>query len=54
MPEALIKELGERLGLNSEQVLEQAIQFAYANAHMENSEITVEMIREFAATDVRV
>ena len=40
--------------MTPEQTLEQAIRFAYANAKLENSDITIEMVRELAHShDVR-
>lgn len=51
MLDALLKQLGERLNMTPEQALEQVIRFAYANAKLENPDITMEMIREAALVD---
>lgn len=48
MTEALLNALCLRLNMTREQVLEQAIQFAYANAKMENPNITLDMVRKVA------
>ena len=42
------EKLGQRLGMSAEALREQMILFAYANAHMENPAITLEMARQIA------
>lgn len=51
MPAELIRQLADKLQMTPDQVLEQAVSFAYANARMENPDITIEMI--WAAMNVR-
>jgi len=42
----LFKQLAEMRGITPEEALEEAIQFAYANAKLSNDDITIEMIRD--------
>ena len=45
----LAKQLGERYGITPDEAREDVILFAYANAHMENASITLDMVRQAAA-----
>ena len=54
MPEHLMQQLGKQLKMTPEQTLEQAIRFIYANAKLENPDITIEMAREAVLSDVSV
>jgi hypothetical protein len=48
MSQAMLKQICQRLEMTPEQALEAVIACAFANAKIENPDITIEMVRKIA------